>query len=360
MNRRDFLKAGMGSVAFAAAVRPALAAVEAKKNPVDLGPIVTNYEIRTCPKKMNRVCAFFIDDVIWCLRDIARERPKSIFDNPFMAGLKRAHDMYGLKVQLNLFYRTDYFYGMDEFTLADMPDSYKAQWQDNADWIKFGFHALQEFPDYPFVNVSYADVKKLNGMISGEVARFAGNGMYATAVVPHWGPMSKEGCKALADSGMKVMWVSNGPRYAYDGNPDSLPYGHSFRLLNNRKPETALYWRGTRNAAINSSISCYNHLPTDLTELTRGSFKTVYDRDTGISFKKFSNGPCLNLYPLDTIVPAFNKVLGKELIIHGNHEQYFFKDYFAYQPDYMEKVLVSAKWMKDNGYSYIFIEDAVG
>jgi DNA-binding XRE family transcriptional regulator len=210
------------------------------------------------------------------------------------------------------------------------------------------------------LNVSYDDVKRLNGMISGEVARFAGPGMYTTAVVPHWGPMSKEGCKALADCGMKVMWVSNGPRYAYDGDSQALPYGHSFRLLNNRKPETALYWRGTRNTAINSSICCYNHLPTDLTEQTKGTLKSVYDKDTGISFKKFSNAPCLNLYPMDTIVPAFEKVRGKELIVFADHEQYFFKDYFAYQPDYIEKILVSSKWLKENGYEFVFIEDTVG
>ena len=359
MNRRDFLKAGMGSVAFAAAAPVVAADRPAVKNPVDLGPIIKNYEIRTSSRQKGRAAAFFIDDVIWFLRDIARQRPKSIFDHPFMGGLKKAHDEYGLKVQLNLFYRTDYFYGMDEFTLADFPDAYKTEWQANADWIKFGFHALQEFPDYPFVNVSYNDVKKLNGMISGEVARFAGPGMYTTAVVPHWGPMSKEGCKALADCGMKVMWVSNGPRYAYDGDSNSLPYGHSFRLLNNRKSETALYWRGTRNTAINSSICCYNHLPTDLTELTRGTFKSIYDKDTGIAFKKFSNAPCLNLYPMDTIIPAFEKVRGKEFIVFADHEQYFFKDYFAYQPDYIEKILVSSKWLKKNGYEFVFIEDTV-
>ena len=359
MNRRDFIKAGMGSVAFAAAAPVAAADNVVGKNPVDIGPTVKNYEIRTAAKRYDRAASFFIDDVIWFLRDIARQKPKSVFDHPLMAGLKKAHDEYGLKVQLNLFYRTDYFYGMDEFTLAGVPDSYKAEWQANADWIKFGFHALQEFPDYPFVNADYADVKKLNDMISGEVERFAGPGMYAKAVVPHWGPMSKEGCKALADCGVKAMWVSSGPRYAYDGDPSSIPYGHSFRLLNNRKPETALYWRGTRNTAINSSISGYNHLPVDLSNLTRGTLNTVHDKDTGMGFKKFSNAPCLNLYPMDTIVPAFEKVRGKELIIFGDHEQYFFKDYFAYQPDYVEKILVAAKWLKENGYKFLFIEDAV-
>jgi len=52
---------------------------------------------------------FYIDDVIWLFRDLTRQRPSSIFDHPFLAGLKSAHDKYGLKVQLNCFYRTDYF-----------------------------------------------------------------------------------------------------------------------------------------------------------------------------------------------------------------------------------------------------------
>ena len=140
-----------------------------------------------------KIFCFTIDDNVRFLKEITGRGYISIFEHPYLAMLRRLHERFDLKVQLNLFYRTDYFYGMDEFTLADVPDSYKAEWQANADWIKFGFHALQEFPDYPFVNADYADVKKLNDMISSEVERFAGPGMYAKAVVPHWGPMSKEG-----------------------------------------------------------------------------------------------------------------------------------------------------------------------
>ena len=54
---------------------------------------------------------FFIDDTIWVFRDLTRKRPASLFDNPFMKMLKGAHDKYGMKVQLNVFYRTDTYYG---------------------------------------------------------------------------------------------------------------------------------------------------------------------------------------------------------------------------------------------------------
>ena len=43
----------------------------------------------------------------------------------------------------------------------------------------------------------------------------------------------------------------------------------------------------------------------------------------------------------------------------SNHEQYFFKEYFAYQSDYAEKILVMSEMMSKNGYGFIFIEDLV-
>ncbi len=108
---------------------------------------------------MEKISYFFIDDVIWVLRDIARQNPKSIFDNAYMKMLKRAHDDNGLTVQLNLFYRTDFFYGNDEFTLSEMPDTYKDEFQANKDWLRLAFHAKQEYPDYHYVNATYQDVK---------------------------------------------------------------------------------------------------------------------------------------------------------------------------------------------------------
>ena len=72
---------------------------------------------------------FFIDDVIWLFRDLTRQHPASMFDNFFLKELKKAHDLYGEKFQLNIFYRTDFFYGSDEFTLAEMPDTYKAEFE---------------------------------------------------------------------------------------------------------------------------------------------------------------------------------------------------------------------------------------
>ena len=48
-----------------------------------------------------------------------------------------------------------------------------------------------------------------------------------------------------------------------------------------------------------------------------------------------------------------------ELLMFADHEQYFYKDYLAYQPDYVEKILLAAKLAHAAGYGFIFLEETV-
>ena len=359
IDRRSFILAtGAGALAAASGSAATVAPPKEGGALKKLGPMLANAEIRTCERmKGRKCCSSFIDDTIWVIRDLARQKPKSLFDNPFLKAQKRAHDLYGLKVQLNLFYRTDFFYGTDEFTLAEMPDTYKAEWQANKDWLRLSFHSLQEYPDYPFVNATYKDAKHVLDRTKGEVLRFAGEGVFSPIAVPHWAPISKEAVLALRDGGMKVIYSTHGPRFEYAGDRDALPYGHAFRLEQGRKPETALYSRGGRNKAIDSSVCAYNHLTDEQGKATLATYAVVYDRETKMNFKRFSIGPCLNLTPLDEIEKDFARALGREYIIYFNHEQYFYKDFFWYQPDYADKVLAAAKWLHGHGYEYIFMDE---
>ena len=361
MNRREFLASIGGAAAVAAAPCTAKAETPAFARGAEvMEPIFKDAVIAKNPAMKGKSASFFIDDAIWFLRDLARKRPKSLFDSDFLGPLKAAHDRFGLKLQINLFYRTDFFYGMDEFTLAEVPDSYKAEWQANKDWLKLGFHSLQEFPDYPWVNIDYADVKKLFGMIKGEIDRFAGEGVFTTALVPHWCPMSEAGCRAMKELGIKIMECSVGARYRYDGKRDRLPYGHAMRIEQNRKPETAFFWRDSRNTEIMSSACSYNHISIEQAARTERSLNYVLDHRTGMRFKHlFCDAPCLNLVDVPTLRDDISKILGREHLCFSLHEQYFFKDYLAYQPDYMEKIRVMSEVMKANGYSFIFIEDLV-
>lgn len=310
---------------------------------------------------MDKKCYFFIDDVVWVFRDITRKKPKSIFDNEFLKLLKEGHDKYGMKVQLNLFYRTDFFYGEDEFTLSDMTDAYKKEFEEASDWLKFGFHSKQEFPDYPYANADYETVKINFDRTVAEVKRFAGDNSFSLAVVPHWLPISKEGVMALKDGGIKVMGCSVGDKTPYNGDPDSLPYGHAQRLMNNRKPETALFTRITPDKAISRSIASYNHLTNEQADKVRFNFDAIYDEETGMYFKPMTNSPNINLNDEQAIVEGLTKNIesGAQYIAYATHEQYFYKDYFNYQPDFPQKLLTAARVCFENGYEYIFAGELI-
>ena len=388
MNRREFLRTGTGVLAtagFAGCVsvstsgggdvkniRAASKAVQDAKRAKlaalkELGPTITDFEIRRKKNIPGRRAAFYIDDAIFCMHDLVDTKPKSCWDHPFFAHIKEAWLRYGMKTQLNLFYRDDFYYGVKQglFSLKDVPETWKEDFQAAKEWFRFGFHSIQEYPDYPWISASYEDVALAWKMITDEVERFAGPGMFAKAVTPHWGPMSKEGCIALRDCGAKVVWVSRGKRWEYNGDRSLLPYGHGYRIENHRKPESAIYWRGGGGDDISVSACGYNHLDEEQVEKTRGTYNSIYDKATGINFKAFGvGGTCLNLYELKDIERCFEKAYasvagGPEFFIHATHEEYFFKHYFMYQPDYVKKTFAAGKWMSEHGYKYCFIEDSV-
>ena len=166
---------------------------------------------------------------------------------------------------------------------------------------------------------------------------------------------------ALKDAGFGIVLASCGPRRAYNGDPSVLPYGHAMRLEQNRKSETCLYTRISENDAIASSIGGYNNLTYEQARATYGSFKDGYDREVGIGFKEVEDfqplAAGINLYTMENLIPTFRQYADNEFLIYGNHEQYFYRDYLAYQPDYAAKVLAAARFLKENGYTYIFFED---
>ena len=309
---------------------------------------------------MTKKVHFLIDDVLWVLRDITREKPQSLFDNPFIGALKTAYEKYGVKTQLNLFYRTSAFYGNDDFTLADVTDCYKKEWQEASPWLKMAFHAKEEFPDYPHVNASYKDAYDLFKAVEKEVFRFAGEDSFTYGFCPHWNAVSKEGVKAMYDCGVRIMDVSMGNATEYDGNPDSLPYGHAMRILQNRQPETRVYSRGGPNTAINNSVCGYNHFEMDDFEATKGTMKYIRDEETGMCFKKFHlPAMTLNLMKYEEMEDIISEFVGNEYVGICTHEQYFYKDYLAYQSDYAEKIYKMGEIMSKNGYEFIFAQDII-
>lgn len=302
---------------------------------------------------MRKTYYFYIDDVIFLLRDLCQKPPKHLFDHPFLAMLKDLHERYGMKVQLNCFAETVYSHGTPKpFTIDQTPDTYRDEWIANSDWLKLAFHALQEFPDYPHLNATYDDTIKIFNSIRNEVFRFAGEKSFAYEICAHWAPVSLAACRALHDSGVKLLHATQGKSAPYNEDPSSLPYGHAARLIRNRQPEARTYRSTDRKEDIASAICAQNHLEPEQAEKILCNSKAFYDEATGLFFKTFGD-ITLNIFDYDKLDEVFATRLGREFIGICIHEQYFYPEYFAYQPDYADKVEKMCRILSENGYTFI-------
>ena len=248
---------------------------------------------------------FFIEDNIWFLRDLNRDRPASVFEHPYLAMLKKLHEKYGMKVQLDIFYSTD------NFDLCDMTDVYKAEWQANADWLRFGFHARSEFPCYIYQNASYDEVFEDCNKIHREIIRFAGEECLSYYTSVHFAAISEEGKRALHDCGIKGMV----DLFAFKGISESS-YGIAFD--DTAEPFT-------------------------------------YDKADG--FYYYNNDMIINLYELSAIDDFVADIPLKPLTLVMIHEQYFYDYYSAYQPDYAEKLDRVIGLLNDRGCTSVFLSE---
>lgn len=78
------------------------------------------------------------DDVIDVFIDLTQNEQEyeSIFDNEMLAWLKDLHEKYGMKAACYVFYEDG------NFNLAVCTTKFRNEFEDNADWLKFGFHSL--------------------------------------------------------------------------------------------------------------------------------------------------------------------------------------------------------------------------
>jgi hypothetical protein len=258
-----------------------------------------------------------LDDNIWFLKDISANagKYKSIFENPYLGFLKEVHDTYGTKIHLNLFYQTD------GFNLSQMTDKYKNEWKANAGWLRLSFHALQEFPDRPYIHASYNEMKKDCEMVTDQIRRFAGEELLGHVMTLHWGEATVEGCRALRDSGYTAL-------AGYFNVDDTDNVSYYLDIDKRRHMKNRFIWR---------------------------------DNSEGIIFTRMAL--VINTVKLDKIVPYLDDIKSNshkpayiDLMIH---EQYFYPFYKNYQPDYRQKVLTSVRWAVNKGYKPAFLSECV-
>lgn len=259
-----------------------------------------------------------IDDAVWFLKDIHlnRHRYQSIFENPFLAFLQQLHNNYGTKTHINIFYETE------GFDLSQMTDQFKQEWQQHASWLQLSFHAKAEFPDNPYKNAGYGQVKQECEAVMQQIRRFAGDASVADITTLHWGEVPVEVSRALRDCGYTTQLCD------FNVDDNLAPCSYYLTVAQRRHMNKRFVWHDTAE------------------QITFVKSSIIIDTK-----KAGEIIPFLNRYAEESRQPPY-----VDLLVH---EQYFYEHYHNYQPDYKEKVRACIQWAIDKGYKPGFFNAAL-
>lgn len=254
---------------------------------------------------------FTMDDVLYCLREISQKPSRSLFDEYFFKNIRELHRKFGTKFALNLFYSTG-----DGFDLSMVPDRYKGEFRDNADWLRLLFHADKEFPNKPYKDVAPERILSDMEMVRREVVRFAGEQTYLPVNVIHFGEYPASAWKPLYDAGVRV--------------------------LSNAVSE--------KNERFGMDLERRRYL---------GNHDFLVDFDSGMVFGKVDM--VLNLVPLDKVEPTLREIVADpnraEFVDLLTHEQYFWPFYKRYLPDHWDRLETAFRFVTERGYKPVFVND---
>lgn len=272
------------------------------------------------------------DDNILFLADITANQDSytSIFDNPYLSVYKKAHDLYGAKVHLNLFYEFDqeaakYFTDIrPDFNLSMMTDKFKPEWEANADWLKLSFHARKEFPPCPYQYASAETITADYLSVRKEVLRFAGEATFSPDVTTiHYGEANPACVAALRDLGLKAL--------------------------------TGYFEIGSTGVPL---VAYYAPIPLTLHIGERDFWR---DTEMGVTFGRIDR--VTNIGTFESVMEDLHNIIAHPhrggLVSIMIHEQYFHQDYLGYLPDFEARVLEPAKLLFESGYEGSLIKEVI-
>ncbi len=305
---------------------------------------------------MKQYFTYFVDDNIRFLENLSKNRPASVFDDPYLKAHKKLHDKYGLKVQFNLFYQN-----LDKtWNLSMMTDAYKEEFLANKDWISFGFHAKHEFPDFPYLNATYDEIWEDYTAIEKAIEHFAGKEMITRSLVAHWVSMTKEGLQALADKGAKMITATIGDIHDSPEIRNTLSPAHRATLEKNKNlpVSEAKISVGTMLGGSYPFLCNYNHFTLNDAVDYYGKLKMYKEPETGMYYRMDASITmnCEKLSDFPRLLEELTKHEYAGILIH---EQYFYEDYVAYQPDFTEKIELAVKTLLDAGFEHVLLDDLV-
>jgi hypothetical protein len=278
--------------------------------------------------KANKKYRLLADDNILFLADLNEHKDEyeSIFENPYLAIYKKAHDLYGAKVHINLFFQFDAaarkYFSADrpDFDLTRMTDRFRDEFRANGDWLKLSFHSKAEHPFSPYGKASADEITRDCIQLNRELLRFAGPEVFSDCTTIHFAETTEEGTRALRSLG----------------------------------------YRALEGDFVKSAYPCGYHYPEEMVDhiMTRDFY---YDPEIDIFFCRtdivLNDGtPDENMEKMRKLIETPSEGGYLDILIH---EQYFYEVYKYHKPDFAERVLLPCQFLWENGYTGEFISDVI-
>ena len=292
---------------------------------------------------------FTVDDCIVFLYELTKEPEKypSMFDHPFLAPFRKAHDLYGAHVHLNLYYEFDdrsagdFAAHKEYFNLSMMTDRYRKEWEENAHWLTLSCHANANYPSKPNQVLSADFISSAIRKTNKEIRRFAGPASLVPVTTMHFGNGYVEPLRAFRENGYRIQCAS-------------------FRMVNNDEAYISYYGRDGLPAHIRGSGPDAYAQTSDVAKGTPG--RDLW-RDTKEDVIFSHTDMVLNLVkeiPTDKIEQWLDDYLAvhpeKGIVSMIIHEEYYYPDYRAYIPDCGERVLRAIKHVYEKGFRGVALE----
>lgn len=130
---------------------------------------ILNRRIENVSSNENKYIHISLDDTISIFKDIYNNESKykSIFQNNTLKYFKDLHEKYGLVISFYCYYEDN------NFNLSMVSQKFEKEFQENSDWLRFGFHALNAETKYETDEDSKRLVEDYNKTI-GELIRITG------------------------------------------------------------------------------------------------------------------------------------------------------------------------------------------
>ncbi len=272
-------------------------------------------------------CNFFIDDNVFFLTDLARQKPRSLFEHFYLKKLREIHHATGMKFTLNCFFRNDH----DPFEISAVPDCWKSEWRDNSDWLRLSFHARSEFPDRPYQHADAGTLAADFDLVRGEIERFAGPEAWIAPLVIHWAMTPPDNFDVLKQRGV--------------------------RMLSGAYLESRVRVGEAAATVPVSDIGFYCEQDVGHYLLKR---KFWYDADAELFF--VHSAVCCNLDPTAVLLAELQRIdaeSSNDILSLLTHEQYSFPRYANYIPDHLDRVMAVCRKARELGYEPVFFSDGL-